>query len=195
MGMRRFSSFALIGGVVSLVVGCVAPILAMESAMTDPGAVSVIGGAGAPTYEFMIFTVLDGWPFCLMLLGGCLLITGAFGLIFRKTAQVHMSVPTSLISIVLAAVGGVGAGCAFMLYVIGAFGEVSRHPVGYPGCLVVGALALIAAVVLVGAYFKLRKARMSVKGIVIDVVTCLVYVPSFFFLFAYAYEWISGSVR
>lgn len=199
MEMRRFSLSMLIGGVVSLIIGGAAPIVAMESAMesamADPGAVSVIGGAGAPTYEFVVFTVLDGWPFCLMLLGGSLVITGAFGLIFRRTTQAHMSVGTTLVSMALAAVGGVGAWCALMLYVIAAFGEVSRHPVGHPGSLIVGTLALIGAAILVGAYWKLRRAKWSVKGIVIDVVTCLLYLPSFFFLFDYACEWVSGAGR
>ena len=192
MKLKSFSLITLVTGCLLTIIGFVVPFIAMQLHFEQPGATGIIGGAGAPTYWLFVFTVMNGWPFCFMLLGAGLIVTSLFCLVFSKTVQVHCSIQTSAVSFCLSASGALGLVCAFMLYVISAFKEASKHPIAYPFSLIVGLLSLFTFIVLIAAYFKFRKNKRSVKGLIIDILTCVFYFPAFFFSFSYLHQWISS---
>jgi len=65
---------------------------------------------------------------------------------------------------------------------------MSKHPIEYPVSIFLGVLSFVAFVGLIFLYFKERKTNWSVKGIIIDVLTYAVYLPTFFFAVSWLYE-------
>lgn len=191
MKSKSFSLITLLWGVIFTVIGIVAPIISLQSVFSAGGAVGIIGGADAPTYKFVVFDLMDGWPFCLVLFGVSLILTGMFCLIFTQTVKSNCSIKTLMISLGLSAAGALGLVCAFMWYTITAFGEMSRHPVTYPVSIIAGLLSFGVFAVLCSVYIKQRKLKWSTKGLVIDIFTSILYLPAFFFAFSYLYGWIS----
>ena len=190
MKLRSLSLAALSAGLLSTGLGLALPYLVLQNRIAESSAVSIIGGADAPTYQFIVFGLLNGWPFCLVLLGLCLILTALFCLLFPKTALTHCTLKTTALSLGLSAVGASGLVCAFVFYTIAAFGEASRYPVAYPGSIIVGLLSLFGFVVLITLYARCRSSKWSLKGLVIDGFTSLLYLPALFFLFSYLYQLI-----
>ncbi len=151
----------------------------------------IIGGAGAPTYRFVISRFLSGWWFCLMLFGTALIVTGVFCLIFAKTVKTHGTIQTSAIALSLSAGGALGLLYVLVWYEIVVFGEMSRHPIEYPFSIVLGLIYLLAFAALIIWYVKRRKGRWSVKGVAMDIGTVLLYLPAFWWLFFRVYQWLS----
>lgn len=127
---------------------------------------------------FHVFSVAHDGIFLLMLVTGIgLFIPSAFCLVFKNTAKKHCTVLTTLTSLALSGCGAAGIMCAFELMVFGAFGEQSAHPVAYRVSLVGGTTAFCLFVLFCMLYVYLRVKRRSVPGVVIDVVTSIVYLP------------------
>lgn len=185
MKLKSFSLLSIILGIILLCVGFITPFIVSFS---NNSAFGVIGGADTPTYEFLLFNLLDGLLICLICLGICLIITAVFCLVFPKTVKACCSVKTSLISFGLSAVGAAGLMCAFICYGIAAFHEISSYPITYPGSLFLGILCLYTFVILILIYCIFRRKHWSVKGFIIDVLTSILYLPTFFCFFYYLFR-------
>ena len=188
MKLKSFSLLSFIFGIILLYVGAGAPFIVSFS---NNSAFGVIGGADTPTYEFLLSYLFEGLLIWLICLGICLIITAVFCLIFAKTVEACCSIKTSLISYALSVVGAAGLGVAFLCYGIAAFHEISMHPVTYPVSYFLGILCLYAFVILILIYCRFRRRHWSVKGFIIDILTSILYLPSFFCFFCYLYRILS----
>jgi len=181
---KRYSLLALLLGFIILLAGIMLPYLCMHLT-PDNGSTGIIGGADARTYQFLASRLLGGLPYVLALLGIALVISSGFCLIFSKTVKIHCNIKTSAISLGLSGVGALGLNCVLWWFTIVAFGKMSSYPIEYPVSILLGLLSFFAFVGLIVLYFKVRKANLSLIGIAIDVLTSIIYLPTFFLAFLY----------
>lgn len=195
MKLKRNALIVLILGVLMSVSGLVAPIVYWSNYTSKHGMIGIIGGAEVPTYPFtytfMLSTLFDGLPFVLILLGVSLIVSSVFCLAFSKTVRKHCNINTSALSLGLSSVGALGLICAFLWFIIVSFGETSKHPIQYPLSIMLGMICFFTFFVLIAMYFKMRRANWSIKGFVIDILTSVIYLPVFFFVFSYLYGILS----
>lgn len=175
MKLKSFSITSLIVGVFSLAAGLLLPVLVLL-AQPSGGSVGIIGGADMPTVFFITGIVLKRWPLCLILLGIALIITGLFSLVFSKTLREHCTPKMSALILASSAVGGLGEVSILMW-----LQSPNPKPIS---AIIVSVIALIAFIALVAWYCKERKAEWSWKGALIDLLTCMLYSPAFFYGFS-----------
>ena len=82
--MKRVAIVALILGFVTAVTGLIMPLIYWSSYTANHGAIGIIGGAGAPTYGFVLATLFDGLPTKLIIVGVGLIIVSGLYLILSK---------------------------------------------------------------------------------------------------------------
>lgn len=192
MKLKRYSLIALLLGFAVLIVGAIMPMICWRVYVANSGAMgSIIGGADAPTYRLLLSSLFDGLPFALILLGTTLIISSAFCLLFSETVKVYCGLATSAISLGLSAVGALGLVCALSCFAIVALWKPSRYPIQFPASMILGVLCFFAFFALIALYVKARCKKWSIEGLVIDVITSIVYLPAFFFMFACLYEMIT----
>lgn len=191
MKLKRIALLVLVIGLFLLLAGAVMPVVVWQYYISNNPGAGIIGGAGAPTYTFLLFSVLDGLPLILVLFGIGAIISATYCLIFSKTVKNHCHLTTSAISLSLSACGGLGLVCALVWFSIVAFGETRRYPMEYPASMVLGASALVVFLGLIALYFKVRLEKWSLKGFLIDIGMSILYLPGFFFAFTYLYEKLS----
>jgi len=188
MNLKRNALIILILSVLISASGFITPIVYWSHYTLHNGAIGIIGGTDAPTYTFMLSALFGGLPFVLVLLGISFAVSSGFCLLFSNTVKKHCSINTSVISLGLSSVGALGLVCAFLWFSIVSFGEMSKHPIAYPVSILLGIVCFFAFAVLIAVYLKLRKTNWSIKGFIIDVLTSVIFLPTFFFIFAYLYE-------
>ena len=189
--MKKISLLTLLTGALFSIIGVIVPFITLQNYTSQNGAVGIIGGADTPTYEFLVFRIMNGWPFVAILFGITLIISALFCLIFSKTVKNYCNIKTTALSLGLSAVGAAGLVCAFLWFTIVSFGEMSKHPIEYPISVSLGILCFFAFIVLIAIYLKLRKINWSIKGLCIDILTSVIYLPTFFFAFSYLYNTLS----
>lgn len=150
---------------------------------------NIIGGADKPTWFFLQHQ-LYGLPVTLILFGAAMVLSALTCLVFFKTVAKYCTVKTSCAALSLSAVASVGLGCALLAMAMIAFGKPSSYPIRLPISIMVGTLAFLAFVILCCLYFKWRKVHPSGKGVLLDVLTAIVYFPVFFFGFNFFYGWL-----
>ena len=187
MKLKRNALIILILGVLMSCLGFIAPIVYWNNYTLQNVTIGIIGGADAPTYTFMLSTLFDGLLLVLILLGISLVFSAGFCFIFSNTVKKHCNINSSVISLGLSGVGALGLVCAFLWFSIVSFGEMSKYPIEYPVSILLGIVCFFAFAVLIAVYLKLRKTNWSVKGFCIDILTSIIYLPTFFFLFSYIY--------
>ena len=191
MKLKQMSLLTLLTGVLFSIIGVIVPIITLQNYTSQNGAIGIIGGADTPTYEFVVFRIMNGWPFVAILFGITLIVSALFCLIFSKTVKNNCNIKTTALSLGLSAVGAAGLVCAFLWFSIVSFGEMSKHPIEYPISVSLGILCFFAFIVLIAIYLKLRKINWSIKGLYIDILTSVIYLPTFFFAFSYLYNTLS----
>jgi len=188
MKLRIFAIFALVIGVVLLAVGAVAPMMAVENLAGAGGATAIIGGADKPTYRYVVFRLMDGWPAGVFLLGAALSLSALFCLVFTKTVKKQCRVETSLVALSLSAVGAAGLVCFLFWMATTAFGEREKNPIVYAYSIFLGAVCFFAFLGLCALYVVLRKKNSSILGVLLDVLTSILYLPGFFYALLYLSE-------
>lgn len=191
MKLKTFSLVTLITGAAGLVIGFGAPVLAFLLSFSEGHTISIIGGADAPTLSFLFARSMKPWHICLISLSLALIVTALFCLIFRKTTADHCRIKTTLLSLTISATGALGLLCLIVWFPIAAFNEASRYPIEYSVSQLVGVLCLVVATALLVAYGKTRYTYRSLRGVVIDVLTCLLYFPFFFNVSSFFYSLVS----
>lgn len=173
----------LLGAVIGL------PLLVQEGAQ---GAVTIIGGADWPTTQYLLDRLMHSVNGCLLLWGIALSLTGLFCLIFTKTVKTHCTVKTSAIALGASLVTAAGVTFGLILFsvaiTVAAFGGASQYPVRVPVSVVMGTLCFLAFVGLMALYCRCRKEKRSAAGVVLDVVTGILYLPAFFYAGNALYE-------
>lgn len=192
MKFKRISRIVLVLGLVIAISGYVTPLVYWNHYTPHNGSIGLIGAAeDPPTYWFALYAMFGGLPLVLFILGITLFVSSGFCLLFSKTVKTHCAVKSSAMSLGLSAVGVLGLICAFVWFTIVYFDEMARHPIEYPVSILLGILCAWAFVILFVLYFKERRKNWSIKGFVIDVLTGIVYLPAFYFVFAYLSEIIT----
>ncbi len=179
MKLKHFSLFCLIVGALLLSVGLLCPLLHMEN---ENATVGIIGGPDLPTYQLLLFRYADGLFLTCTAWGIALLLTGLFCLLFGKTVAASCTVKTTAIALGLSATGAAGLHCALEIIAMSAFGEQASYPIRFPFFLSGGFLCLCCFGGLLAWYFDAKKSQ-SAKGILIDVITAIVYTPALFLTF------------
>jgi len=182
MKLKRYALGVLILGDVLLFTGIITPIICAKIYITQHGAIGIIGGADGPTTYFLAWELLNGWPVVFGLLGVSLIISAAFCLLFSRTVIAHCNITTSLISLGLSGIGALGLTCACFWIAIALFDKIPK-PAAYPVNILLGISCILAFVALPILYFKERKEKRSIKGVMIDFLTCIAYFPAFFYAF------------
>lgn len=188
MKLKQISLLTLLTGALFLIIGAIVPFITLQNYTSQNGAIGIIGGADTPTYEFVVFRILNGWPFVAILFGITLIVSALFCLIFSKTVKNNCNIKTTALSLGLSAVGAAGLVCAFLWFSIVSFGEMSKHPIEYPVSVLLGIISFLGFIVLIALYLKIRKTNWSIKGFIIDVLTSIIYLPTFFFVLSYMYN-------
>ena len=187
MNLKRNSLIVLIAGFVSLLIGAITPIVCLKISLKKMK-VGIIGGASSHTYKFLLASLFDGFLMVLVLLGIALIISAVFCLLFSNTVKTHCNIKTSLISLGLSSIGALSVLCALLWFEFVSFHETSKHPLIYPVSVLLGVVCLFVFFLLIMFYMKLRKNNWSVKGLVIDILTSIIYFPAFFFIFQCFYR-------
>lgn len=180
MKLKRISIYALIFAAALLATGVILTFIHINSL----GSFELIG-IRRPSFWWWLSVAFDGIPLILVMISIPLMVSAAFCLIFSNTVKASCNIKTTSISLALSAVGALGLDCVLYWFTIVVFGEMSKYPNLYPIGIACGLLCLAAFAILIGVYFKTRKACWSAKGFIIDVLTSILYLPAFFFLFAY----------
>ncbi len=188
MKLKQISLLTLLAGVLFSITGVIVPFILLQNYISKNGPIAIIGGADMPTTNFIVFRIMNGWPFVAILFGITLIVSALFCLIFSKTVKNNCNIKTSALSLGLSAVGALGLVCAFLWFTIVSFGEMSKHPISYPTSIILGMICFFVFIILIALYFRVRKINWSIKGVIIDVVTSIIYLPTFFFIFEYLYE-------
>ena len=191
MKLKQMSLLTLLIGVLFSIIGVIIPFITLKNYTYENGAIGIIGGADTPAYEFVVFRILNGWPFVTILFGSALIVSALFCLIFSKTVKNNCSIKTAVLSLGLSAVGAAGLACAFLWFTIASFGEMSKHPIEYPVSVLLGIISFFGFIVLIALYLKIRKTNWSIKGFCIDILTSVIFLPTFFFAFSYLYNTLS----
>jgi len=191
MKLKQMSLLTLLTGALFSIIGVIIPFITLKNYTYQNGGIGIIGGADTPTYEFVVFRILNGWPFVTILFGSALIVSALFCLIFSKTVKNNCGIKATVLSLGLSAVGALGLVCAFLWLSIVSFGEMSKHPIEYPVSVLLGIISFFGFIVLIALYLKTRKTNWSIKGFIIDVLTSIIYLPTFFFAFSYLYNTLS----
>ena len=166
--------------------GVLALCLALPLAVPSSAATGIIGGADA-VYHLLLTECVDGLLLPLIALAIATVFFGGFRLIFPNAVQKHFTARTTLISLGLSAIGGVGLGCALQVFVIAAFDSQRFYPIRYPVCLAGGLACLGIFFCLITIYFTKREDKLTLGGFLLDLATSILYLPGAFLLFSWVY--------
>lgn len=161
-------------------------IVALRFAEQDTS-VGIIGGASGPTAEYLTrrleYTVGQLFRF-----GILITLTGILATVFNRFFSKHCTVESSVTSIVISAVVGLGLSCVMWFATCYFLDHPKNHPIRHPASFIFGVICFVIFLCLIGLYIFLRFRKPSVKGILIDVAVSLVYVAPFWALFIEMYE-------
>ena len=170
-------------GAILLATGLLAPLYFLEtSAGTKP--IGIIGGSGVYTYSFLFWTQFNGLWASLTLLGGAMILSSAFALIFHKLISKTCGTITSLHSLALSVFGSTGL--IFAIYTELTSGTATmRYPNANLTFCVCSFICLFICFVLLLSYLLQWCKRASFRGLLFETMLTILYFPGCF-LFANA---------
>lgn len=181
--MRKFkiySSIALISGLFLALASVLVPIIKLSNYTAQNGSIGIIGGADGPTAIYVTSQLLGGHLLSALILGLTLFLCGGFCLIFKRTVMNNCRLKTTALSLIISFFGASGLSCFFIWYSIVAFHVMSKHPISYPLSIIGGILSFVAFIITIILYIKARKKNFKIKGIVVDIITSIITLPTFF---------------
>ena len=187
MKSRKIPLIVLIVGLILTFAGLLIPYCLLQINKPSFG---IIGGAGLPTYYYLLTTMAGGIPFCMVLGGSTMSVTSLPALLFHKKLQQHCSLKTSGIALSLSAVGALGLACFLECYAIAAFHEYSKHPIVYLLGIITTLISLCIFALLCVRYIRARTERKSIAGTIIDILTSILYLPAFLFCVSYLIQFL-----
>ena len=181
--MRKFkiySSIAIISGLFLALASVLVPIIKLSNYTAQNGNIGIIGGADGPTAIYLTSHLLDGNLLFTLILGLTLFLCGGFCLTFGRSVINNCSIKTTALSLIISFFGASGLSCFFIWYSIVAFHEMSKHPISYPLSIIGSILSFVAFIITIILYIKARKKNFKIKGIVVDIITSIITLPTFF---------------
>ncbi len=180
---KTYSSIALISGLVLVLASVLVPIIKFSNYTAQNGSVGIIGGSDKPTLLFLL-KYSDGPLLFAFILGLTMFLCGGFCLVFNRVVIKNCELRTTALSLVISLFGASGLACFFIWYSIVVFHEMSMHPIAYPVSIFAGLLSFIMFVTAIIFYIKVRKNNFKPKGIIIDILTSIITLPTLFLLVA-----------
>ena len=177
---KIYSSVCLISGLLLVLASVLVPIIKFSNYTAQNGSIGIIGGADGPTAIYITSHLLGGRLILTLILGLTLFLCGGFCLIFKRTVTNNCRLKTTALSLIISFFGASGVSCCFIWYSIVAFHEMSKHPISYPLSIIGGILSLVAFIITIIIYIKARKEHFKIKGIVVDIITSIITLPTFF---------------
>lgn len=177
---KIYSSIALISGLLLALASVLVPIVKLSNYTAQNGSIGIIGGADGPTAIYVTSQLLGGALLFASILGLTLFLCGGFCLIFKRTVTNVCRLKTTALSLIISFFGAAGLSCFFIWYSIIVFHEMSKHPISYPLSIIGGILSFVAFIITIILYIKARKENFKIKGIVIDILTSIITLPTFF---------------
>lgn len=181
---KIYSSIALISGLLLALASVLVPIIKLSNYTAQNGSIGIIGGADGPTAIYITSHLLGGRLILTLILGLTLFLCGGFCLIFKSTVINNCRLKTTALSLIISFFGASGLSCFFVWYSIVAFHEMPKHPIAYPLSIIGGILSLVAFIITIILYIKVRKENFKIKGIVVDIITSITTLPILFLLVA-----------
>ena len=181
---KIYSSIVLISGLLLALTSVLVPIIKINEFTAQNGSIGIIGGADGPTAIYLTSHFLDGNLLFTLILGLTLFLSGAFCLIFKRVVINNCRLKTTVLSLIISLFGATGLVCFFIWYSIVAFHEMSMHPIAYPCSIFAGLLSLMGFVTAIVFYIRARKTNLQPKGIIIDIITSIITLPTLFLLVA-----------
>lgn len=185
---KTYSSVCLISGLLLVLASVLVPIIKLSNYTAQNGSIGIIGGADGPTAIYVTSQLLGGSLLFALILVLTLLLCGGFCLIFKRTVTDVCKLKTTALSLIISFFGASGLSCFFIWYSIVAFHEMSKHPISYPLSIIGGILSLVAFIITIILYIKVRKENFKIKGIVVDIITSIITFPTFFLVCAEIYN-------
>lgn len=130
-------------------------------------------GAEIPERSFLF-----AWRNLLLFLGCALIISSLFCFIFTKTVKNSLNLSTTTISLVIS---GMCSGGLYCFFVLALLENHSKYPITYPVGVSLLLISFFSLPALLCAYFAIRQKHWSIKGIIIDILTSIIFMPSIFF--------------
>lgn len=159
-----------------LVVGLLLAAIGLALPMLRALDADVIGGAGWPAYKYLLTSRGSDMPWLLIYSGIAVFLVGLYGLILGKPLARHSSPKLTLLSLGSSVVIAGGAVCFLEFVMVSAFSnKIYQYPIAGPVSALGSFLTFAGVVVLLAFYCKYRKSKMSVKGILLDIL--LVVLP------------------
>ena len=187
MKLKKFSIIGLVVGALAILAGFGIPALTVL--LSDLGG-DIIGGAALPTFEFVFWR--EEICVALVALGIPLVLTSLICLGFPNFVQKNFSVKTTALALGLSATGALGLYCFGTCLGILMDG-VKKHPIAYHASIITGELCLVLFLVLIVLYCIARTKKLKAAGILLDILTSVIYLPFFFFAEGLVIEWIRNT--
>ena len=146
------------------------------------------GFFGTEDLNFYQKNVVKNMKFACLSLGCLTAFWGLIGVIFHNKLSKWCSVQTILIALGLAVVVSMGLTCGLSLLSCYIDSDPARHPISYPLSGALGCLCLAGFGGLFFLYYKVRKKKPSVPGVVLEVVMSLAYCLPLMSLWALAHN-------
>ena len=177
---KIYSSVCLISGLLLVLASVLVPIIKFSNYTAQNGSIGIIGGADGPTAIYLTSRLLGERLLFALILGLTLFLCGGFCLVFKRTVTNNCRLKTTALSLIISFFGASGLVCFFIWYSIVAFLEMSKHPISYQLSIIGGIFSLVAFIITIILYIKARKENFKIKGIVVDIITSIITLPTFF---------------
>lgn len=192
MCMKKRSAITLWCGVGMIVLGFVISFAIMLRAA---GNVDVIGGAGLPTFRYLYRQSINGLPLLLIRWGISLAVAGAICLKCGTAIRAICTARTSLLALSLSATGAVGLYCFMNWLAMAAFHERHLYPHAYPFFVCIGLVSLCVFLCLLVLYGIYRGKNRSIKGLLLDIVTAVLFLTPFLTTLQCAEQLVRGIIK
>ena len=174
-------------GVLIAAIGITLPAMLVLSAPP----IGIIGGADGPTYWFLLGNGCYHIPAFLITIGFAVFVVGLYGLFLGKALTRYSSPMFTLLSFGISIV--IAGGTVFFLefMTVTAFSnEIYQQPIAFSVSAIGSFLAFVGFVVLTAFYCKYRKEKMSIKGILLDILLVVLTILPLFFTACYFGEFV-----
>lgn len=133
----------------------------------------------------LIFSITEPFlPELLTIAGIDFFVCGIIGLIFNTYLSKICTLKTTVTALAISYVIGLGFWCCMSWISCFFLTTPDKHPVRYPASVILGGVCFIVFCILVCFYVKFRKINRTIKGIVVDLLLIIIYLPMFVVLFA-----------
>jgi hypothetical protein len=184
----------LVMGAVLLTIGLIGPSVVWKLDNQGVSVGIIAGGIDSPTYQDMMFNHWHGIWSILVHLGGAMILTACFTWIFHKTVQKCCMRITSLLAFGLSIFSS-----AFVVFVLFTSFTSSWNHMYYPRANLIATICVIVfaliCLILFVSYVYNRFKQFSLRGLLLDMLLTIVYLPSFWWFWGVLMEFARYALQ